>query len=189
MTSPPFRNEPVLELRRAPERQKLLDGLAWLDERLPLRAPTWIGDERRDGDALVSTDPADPERVIAAAPRGGAAEADAALSAAQRGFRTWAATPVDRRAAVLVDAAAWMRERRARLAALCVREAGKPWAEADADVCEAIDFMEFYARGAVALERGRPLFQTPGERNTMYYGPRAGLRRPRTRTSAPARRA
>jgi RHH-type proline utilization regulon transcriptional repressor/proline dehydrogenase/delta 1-pyrroline-5-carboxylate dehydrogenase len=169
---PPFRNEPVLELRRAGERQKLLDGLAWLDERLPVRAPSWIGEERIDGEALVSTDPSAPDRVVALAPRGGAAEVDAALQAAQRGFATWSAVPAAERAAALVRAAAWMRERRARLAALCVREAGKPWAEADADVCEAIDFLEFYARGAVALERGRPLFQMPGERNTMQYVPR-----------------
>jgi RHH-type transcriptional regulator, proline utilization regulon repressor / proline dehydrogenase / delta 1-pyrroline-5-carboxylate dehydrogenase len=172
MDLPPFANEPVLELRRAAERQKLLDGLAWLDERLPKAAPTWIGDDRREGDAVVSTDPADPSRVIARAPRDGAAAAAEAVGVAERGFTAWAATPVAERAAALVRAAAWMRERRPKLAALCVREAGKPWAEADADVCEAIDFLEFYARGAIALDRGRPLFQLPGERNTMRYGPR-----------------
>jgi len=53
-----------------------------------------------------------------------------------------------------------------------VRECAKPWDEADADVCEAIDFLEFYARGAVALERGKPLFQVPGERNEMRYAAR-----------------
>ena len=65
-----------------------------------------------------------------------------------------------------------MRERRAELAALAVRECAKPWGEADADVCEAIDFLEFYARGAVALDRGKALFQVPGERNEMRYAPR-----------------
>jgi RHH-type proline utilization regulon transcriptional repressor/proline dehydrogenase/delta 1-pyrroline-5-carboxylate dehydrogenase len=65
-----------------------------------------------------------------------------------------------------------MRERRTTLAALCVREAGKPWADADAEVCEAIDFLEFYARGAVVLGRGRALFQVPGERNGLHYAPR-----------------
>ena len=44
-------------------------------------------------------------------------------------------------------AAAALRERRLELAALMVRECAKPWAEADADVCEAIDFLEYYARG------------------------------------------
>ena len=68
-----------------------------------------------------------------------------------------------------------MRERRPRLAALAVRECAKPWAEADADVCEAIDFLEYYARGAIALDAGAPLFQVPGERNA--HALRAARRR------------
>jgi len=169
---PPFRNEPVLELRRASERQKLLDGLAWLDERLPIRAPVWIGDERRDGDELLSTDPGNPDRLVARAPRATPDEVDAAIELAHRRRREWAAVPARERAAILVRAAAWMRDRRAKLAAMAMRECGKPWAEADADICEAIDFLEFYARGAIALERGPQLFQVPGERNEMRYAPR-----------------
>jgi RHH-type proline utilization regulon transcriptional repressor/proline dehydrogenase/delta 1-pyrroline-5-carboxylate dehydrogenase len=169
---PPFRNEPVLELRRAGHREELLEGLRWVDARLPLRAPIWIGTEQRGGDQLVSTDPADPERVVATAPIATALEVTAAVSAAAHGQRRWAALAARERAEVLARAAARMRERRAVLAALCVREAGKPWAEADADVCEAIDFLEFYARGAVALSRGRALFQVPGERNGLHYAPR-----------------
>ncbi len=70
-------------------------------------------------------------------------------------------------------AAAWLRERRLEAAALAVRECAKPWPEADADVCEAIDFLEYYARGAVELDAGASaLLQVPGERNTMRYAPR-----------------
>lgn len=65
-----------------------------------------------------------------------------------------------------------MRERRLELAALEVRECAKPWGEADADVCEAIDFLEYYAREAVALDAGVELVQVPGERNQMRYAPR-----------------
>ncbi len=65
-----------------------------------------------------------------------------------------------------------MRERRQELAALAVLEAGKPWPEADGDVCEAIDFLEYYADGVLALDQGRPLIQLPGERNTLRYFPR-----------------
>ena len=56
------------------------------------------------------------------------------------------------RARILLRAAAILRERRLELAALEVRECAKPWAEADADVCEAIDFLEYYARGAIELD-------------------------------------
>ena len=61
----PFRNEPVLELRRAPVRAELGEALEGLDARLPLRVPVWIGDERRDGEELVSTDPGRPDRTVA----------------------------------------------------------------------------------------------------------------------------
>ncbi|HWC27885.1 MAG TPA: aldehyde dehydrogenase family protein [Solirubrobacteraceae bacterium] len=169
---PPFRNEPVLELRRASERAKLAAGLGEL--RLPVRVPVWIGRERRFGDELVSSDPARPERVVAVAARATPEEAAAAVAAAAAACAGWAATPVSERAAALVRAAAWMRERRAALAALAVRECAKPWAEADADVCEAIDFLEFYARGALELQGGAgpELQQVPGERNELRYVPR-----------------
>jgi len=169
---PPFRNEPVLELRRAAAREQLAAGMRELEPRLPLRVPVWIGDERREGDELVSTDPGDPDRVVAVAAMATEAEADRAVVAAREAFETWSRTPAARRADILVAAADSLRRRRAELAALEVRECAKPWGEADADICEAIDFLEFYARGAVALERGPELFQVPGERNEMRYAPR-----------------
>ena len=169
----PFANEPTLELRRAAARQTLLDGLKQLDARLPVGVPVWIGDERRDGDELVSTDPGDPERVVATAAKSTEADVDEAVGTAIAAAESWARTPVHQRAATLVRAAAILRERRAVLAALTVRECAKPWGEADADVCEAIDFLEYYARGAVRLqEHGASLLQLPGERNEMLYVPR-----------------
>jgi RHH-type transcriptional regulator, proline utilization regulon repressor / proline dehydrogenase / delta 1-pyrroline-5-carboxylate dehydrogenase len=172
VTLRPFHNEPVLELRRAAARDQLAAGMRALEPRLPLRVPVWIGTERRDGDELVSTDPGDPDRVVATAPMATEADVDAAVAAARDAFGAWSSTPAARRADILVAAAAWLRSRRAELAALAVRECAKPWGEADADVCEAIDFLEFYARGAVALERGPELFQVPGERNEMRYAAR-----------------
>ncbi|HYI18986.1 MAG TPA: aldehyde dehydrogenase family protein [Solirubrobacteraceae bacterium] len=163
-TLPPFANEPVLELRRAPVRARLADALAAVDARGPVDAPVWIGEERRSGDAIVSTDPGAPDRVVARAAAATPEDVDAALAAA----RPWR-VPAAERAAVLVRAAALLRERRLELAALEVRECAKPWPEADGDVCEAIDFLEYYARGAVELEAGAPLLQVPGERNTLRY--------------------
>jgi len=168
----PFRNEPVLELRRATERAKLAVGMGELH--LPLRVPVWIGDDRREGEELVSTDPGRPARVVALAASATPEEAAAAVAAARAAFGAWAATPVSERAAALLRAAAWMRERRASLAALALRECAKPWPEADADVCEAIDFLEFYARAAIELQGGAgpELLQVPGERNELHYAPR-----------------
>ncbi len=65
-----------------------------------------------------------------------------------------------------------MRDRRDELAAIMIREAGKPWREADADVCEAIDFCQYYARSAVGLFRPQRLGQFVGELNQQWYQPR-----------------
>jgi len=168
-TLPPFANEPVLELRRAPIRAQLADAIAAHDARGVLDVPVWIGADTRAGDALVSTDPGTPERVVARAAAADEADVDAALDAAAAGHRDWGRRPAAERAAVLVRAAAWLREHRLEVAALEVRECAKPWPEADADVCEAIDFLEYYARGAIELEAGAALIQLPGECNTLSY--------------------
>jgi RHH-type proline utilization regulon transcriptional repressor/proline dehydrogenase/delta 1-pyrroline-5-carboxylate dehydrogenase len=168
----PFANEPILELRRAPVRARLAEALAEHDARPPLKVPVWIGNERREAEELVSTDPGRPDRVVATAAKATEAEVDAALDAAGRGARQWAATPAQQRAEVLLRAAQWLRERRLDGAALAVRECAKPWPESDGDICEAIDFLEYYARGALDIAQGAPILQVPGERNTMAYSPR-----------------
>ncbi len=171
-TLPPFANEPVLELRRAPVRAQLQEAMRGLSSRLPLRVPVMIGTGERTGAELHSTDPGEPDRVVAVATRGTEADVSAAVEEAHRGLAGWRATAAEERAAALIRAAAWLRERRLEIAALEVRECAKPWSEADADVCEAIDFLEYYARGAIELAAGSPLLQVPGERNEMRYKPR-----------------
>ena len=168
---PPFANEPALELRRASERSALLDALGELDSAGPVRAPVWIDEQRRDGEQLVSTSPADPLRVVAVAAVAREDEVDAALDTALHGADAWRTSTAVDRARVLRGAAGILRAHRRTLAALELRECAKPWDQADADVCEAIDFLEYYARQAIELEAGRPLAQVPGEHNEMRYVP------------------
>jgi RHH-type transcriptional regulator, proline utilization regulon repressor / proline dehydrogenase / delta 1-pyrroline-5-carboxylate dehydrogenase len=171
---PAFSNEPVLELRRASVRAQLDDALSGVDRSLPLSVPVAVGrDLRRDAaPELISTDPGEPSRVVAEVTAATPAEVDAAVAAAASARTSWGEIGAARRAEALVRAAAWLRSRRLELAALEVRECAKPWPEADGDVCEAIDFLEYYARGALELEAGRPVLQVPGERNELRYVPR-----------------
>src|SRR5918992_1752557 len=163
----PFENEPILELRRASVRAGLADAIAARDARGPLKVPVWIGDDRREGWEITSTDPGKPDRVVAEAAAARPGEVDEALTVA----RPWNA-PAQERAETLIRAADWLRQRRLDVAALAVRECAKPWPEADADVCEAIDFLEYYARGALDLAQGAPLLQPPGERNELRWDAR-----------------
>jgi len=167
----PFANEPLLELRREEVRESLLAAAGVLAERLPLRVPELISEERREGEDLVSSDPGEPALTVALAPIAGEAEVSRAIEAAAAYAPRWAAAPAPARAAALKAAAAHMRARREQLAALAVRECAKPWGEADADVAEAIDYLEYYARAALELTE-RTTLDVPGERNTMRWAAR-----------------
>jgi RHH-type proline utilization regulon transcriptional repressor/proline dehydrogenase/delta 1-pyrroline-5-carboxylate dehydrogenase len=123
-------------------------------------------------DEIVSVDPGDVATVVCRSGRAGRIEAERAIESARRALPAWRATPWRERAAVLLRAADLMRRRRAELAALEVFEAGKPQPEADADVCEAIDFCEYYGREAIRLGAGVPLLQVPGETDVYRYQPR-----------------
>ena len=167
----PYEPEPLAEWRRATLRAgtaAAVDGVElgeWVPARIAGRSITTDGQ-------IASVDPSCPSTVVARSARCGPAEAEDALEAARRAWPAWRRTPARERAAVMFRAAEWMRARRTELAALEVFEAGKPWRDADADVCEAIDFCEYYGREAIRLDEGGPVQSPPGERNGLRYQPR-----------------
>jgi RHH-type transcriptional regulator, proline utilization regulon repressor / proline dehydrogenase / delta 1-pyrroline-5-carboxylate dehydrogenase len=65
-----------------------------------------------------------------------------------------------------------MRKKRFELAALEVIEVGKTWIDADGDVCEAIDYLEYYGREIKRLSKPRVLQDYPGEQNEYHYQPK-----------------
>jgi hypothetical protein len=141
-----FANEPLLELRREAVRREALAALAALDLKLPLEVPMLIGADVVEGRRFASVEPCAPTRIVAHAHGATAAHVEEAITRAERGHAVWSRRSAAERAATLARAAGILRTRRLELTALAVRECGKPWAEADADVCEAIDFLEYYAQ-------------------------------------------
>ena len=163
--------EPVAEWRRAEVRTAFAAAVEKVDRQaVKLRVPAIIdGKAVSTENVIASVDPADPDRTVAISASCSRDEAESALAAARRAWPAWRRTPARQRAAVLFRAADWMRARRHDLAALEVFEAGKPWADADADVCEAIDFCEYYGREMLRLDRGGVVESPPGERNRLTY--------------------
>ena len=94
------------------------------------------------------------------------------MARASEAFAGWRATPVRDRAAVLTRCAQAMRDHRNALSGIIIRESGKTWREADADVCEAIDFCEYYAREAVGMFEPKRLGAFIGELDTQFHEPR-----------------
>ncbi len=95
------------------------------------------------------------------------------VRSATEAFPAWRDTPVDQRAAIIEAAADRLSNVRDTLAAMIVKESHKTWPEADADVCEAIDFCRYYALHARLLQnphRTGPALT--GERNELRHIPR-----------------
>ncbi|MGH8584602.1 MAG: L-glutamate gamma-semialdehyde dehydrogenase, partial [Gammaproteobacteria bacterium] len=122
-------------------------------------------------DWIVSVYPADPRRVIGRVASAEPSHAERAIAGAWHAYAAWSQRPVAERAAVLLGAAALLRVRRDEFAALEIFEAGKPWSEADADVAEAVDYLEYYAREAWHRQQPRHK-NVPGEDNLHHYLPR-----------------
>jgi RHH-type proline utilization regulon transcriptional repressor/proline dehydrogenase/delta 1-pyrroline-5-carboxylate dehydrogenase len=118
---------------------------------------------------LVSVDPAEPATIVAVSACCGPSDADRAVEAAASAFGPWSRTAPAERAGVLFRAADWLRSRKLELAALEVFEAGKCWDDADADVAEAIDFLEYYGREGLRLAEGGKVQSPPGEINRLSY--------------------
>ncbi len=131
-----------------------------------------IGGERIDtGEYLSSMDPCNSDRLVGRSAKAKGREIEGAMEAAQAAFASWSRLSMAHRARSLVELAAVMRRRRDELAAFEVFEAGKNYLEAVADVAEAIDFCEYYAREALRLDGPLPSYDVPGEENTSVRVP------------------
>lgn len=162
-------DEPPMPTRWV-DRDRLAACVPELDDGSPFRTEAWRdfanGIQREAfGQAVRQA------RAGAVIAQSGAAEVDRAIARAQAAWATWARRDVLERSQALIASAASFRRRRDELAAAIVQEAGKTWQEADADVCEAIDFCEYYARQAVALFRDERLGEFYGELNLQRYTP------------------
>lgn len=100
------------------------------------------------------------------------AQAAEMVRSAHDAFPAWRDFDPHKRADVLIRAAAAMRSQRDALSGVMIKESGKTWREADADVCEAIDFCEYYARHAIRLFSRERLGRFVGELDEQWYQPR-----------------
>ena len=168
-----FENEPHADFSRAEARDAVVAALAAVRERLGSEQPLVIGGRRVEtAERIVSINPSRVAEIVGRVAAAGAAEIDQAVAAAVRAFPAWRDAGADGRAEILGRVAAGLRERRHELTAWIVYEAGKPWAEADGDVAEAIDFVEYYRARARELQRPLTLGRRRGEVNHYSRGPR-----------------
>lgn len=167
-----FRNEALVNFQDPVNKEAMLAALAKVKGELGKDYPLVINGEKIFTEKKVeSINPGNVDEVIGKMSQANREYAEKALVAAQEVFKTWQYVDPVERADYLFKAAAVLRRRKLEFSAWEVYEIGKNWAEADADVAEAIDFMDFYARQMVQLATPQELPPFPGERNRLHYIP------------------
>jgi RHH-type proline utilization regulon transcriptional repressor/proline dehydrogenase/delta 1-pyrroline-5-carboxylate dehydrogenase len=165
-----FMNEPFTDFSKEENRQKMHKALEKARMNFNRAYPLYIGNKKLwKDDLIISANPARPYEIIGKVSSSTIEEAGKALEEARGAWDGWKRTGIKERVSYLIRAADEMRKMRFELSALEVFEVGKSWTEADADIAEAIDFLEYYGREMMRL--GKPIRpgQYPGEYNEYTY--------------------
>lgn len=168
----PYRPEPLTDFTNPEEEKGLREALERVRGQLGREYPLLIaGQALKTTRQIISVNPSAPAEVVGYVSQADAAAAEQAVQTAHAAFSEWSKVRADNRADCLFRAAAILRRRKHEFSAWLMVEAGKVRAEADADTAEAIDFMEYYGRQMLQLERRgeQELIPMTGERNRLEY--------------------
>jgi 1-pyrroline-5-carboxylate dehydrogenase len=167
-----FRNEPFTNFKEPATARQMQAALDLVASQLGHEYDLIIGGHRLRTDGKIkSLNPARPAQVVGIHQKAGAEHAEKAMQAALEAFETWSRTSIETRVSLLLGAAQIIRQRKLEFCAWLTYEVGKNWAEADADVGETIDFLEFYAREVLRLSKAETPIQLPGELDQLMYIP------------------
>jgi len=167
-----FVNEPYTDFSQPANRQAMEQALQKVRAELGRVYLLRIGGEWiATGEKLVSVNPSRTSEVVGVHHKATPELANRAVESAQAYFAQWSRTPAQERVGMLLEAARILLLRKLEFDALMVFEAGKTWIEAEAEIAEAIDFCEYYAREMNRLDGPQPVVQLPGEQDEMVYIP------------------
>lgn len=168
----PFKNEAFTDFTKKKNESAFREALEKVRGELGNEYPLIIdGEKIFTDDKISSINPSNVSQVVGKVSKATPELANRAIEIAGAKFEEWKHVPAKKRAAYLFKAARLMRKRKFEFASWMVFEVGKNWAEADGDVAEAIDFMEFYAREMLRYDKGIKLVKIKGEDNRQYYIP------------------
>mgnify|MGYP000867307094 CR=1 FL=1 len=168
-----FFNEPLLDFAVSDVREKTLAALKNFKAQMPYNVqPVIEGKSVANQNIFNRVNPSATSEVVASIHMADITQASMAMNAAQVAFKTWKKVSAIDRAAILDKAANIMVRDRYKLMATQIIEVGKPWAEADGDITEAIDFLRYYARHQRELSQSLTVGHAPGEVSKYIYKPR-----------------
>jgi 1-pyrroline-5-carboxylate dehydrogenase len=167
---PKFHNEPYTDFTLPGNGARMEEAQDKVRALLGREYNLLLGGERiRTEDKLRSMNPARPSELVGIVQKATVEMAAQAVETAYANFPAWSKTPAEDRIRMALRVASIMRERKYEFDSWLVFEAGKTWPEAEAEVAEAIDFCEYYAREMARLAGTQPVVQLPGEHDEMRY--------------------
>src|SRR5579863_3270370 len=168
----PFINEPFFDFTKEDNARKMRAAIERVRGQLGREYDLIIVGQRvKTTDKIKSLNPSKPSQIVGIHQKAGKEHVEPAMAAALKAFKSWSRTSVQERAGLLFHTADLMRQRKMDYMAWLVFEVSKNWGEADADISETIDFLEFYAREALRLAKAQTPVQLPGERESLMYIP------------------
>jgi RHH-type proline utilization regulon transcriptional repressor/proline dehydrogenase/delta 1-pyrroline-5-carboxylate dehydrogenase len=167
-----FQNEPQRDFSQADSRAAIKQALANVRLQLGRQWTSSSGGLRLTGPRIESRNPGRPEEVVGWLSSASPEDVEQAVHLALQAWESWRDCTIERRVEIMRAAAALMRIRRDELVAWEILECGKPWREADADLAETIDFLEYYAADWRKHALPKRLGLEPGELNQRLYRPR-----------------
>lgn len=168
-----FHNEPYLDFAVKSVREKTQTALNKLKSELPKMVQPIVGQQKlTSNDVFERKNPSNSSETVAHVQMATTAMAENAMQLAHTAFSTWRKVPAHDRANLLDRVAELMTQKKYDLMAEQILEVGKPWAEADADVAEAIDFCKYYANHMRELANPLRVGHAPGEISQYIYKPR-----------------
>ncbi len=167
-----FKNEPLTDFSVYENKLNMEKELKALNEIKGKEYPLLIGGEKiYTEEKITSFNPCDYNDIIGYSSKGNIELAEKSMTAALKAFESWKNIGPKERANYLFKAASVIRRKKFEFAALLVEEVGKNWNEADADVAEAIDFLEYYGRQILKYAEGMNVGCFSGEINETVYIP------------------
>lgn len=167
-----YKHEPFTDFSKEENKKAMAGGYKVVEAYLGDEFPLIVGGERITTEGkIVSYNPANKEQVVGIVSKATQEISAKALEIADEAFKIWKKVKPEVRADLLFKAAAIIRRRKFEFSALLSKEAGKTWIEADVEVAEGIDFLEYYGREMLRLKDGAPVQSRPGEYNRYNYIP------------------
>ncbi|MEW6686715.1 MAG: L-glutamate gamma-semialdehyde dehydrogenase [Candidatus Edwardsbacteria bacterium] len=167
-----FKNEVYTDFTKEENKKKMEEALTKVQAELGKEYDLIIGGERvKTKDKFKSINPSEKDEIVGVFQKAGKEEGEKAMAVALKTFEDWRFVPAEERATCLFRMANIMRRRKYELSAWMILEVGKNWAEAEADVAESIDFLDFYGREMLRYSAPQPLTPYAGEVNELFYIP------------------